>query len=70
MNYISQSPIKSHGRLKSSNCVIDNRWTLKLTDFGLHQLKAKQQNVPLFDPNNGFLEGSNAENAPDNNQLT
>ncbi len=27
MNYLSTTPIKSHGRLKSSNCVIDNRYT-------------------------------------------
>jgi hypothetical protein len=70
MNYIAQSPIKCHGRLKSSNCVIDNRWTLKLTDFGLQQMKSRQQNVPQFDPNNGFLEGTTLEDAPDNNQLT
>ena len=31
MIYLSNTPIKSHGRLKSSNCVIDNRWTLKIT---------------------------------------
>ena len=31
MIYLGNSPIKSHGRLKSSNCVIDNRWTLKIT---------------------------------------
>ena len=31
MAYLASTPIKSHGRLKSSNCVIDNRWTLKIT---------------------------------------
>ena len=33
-----------HGNLKSSNCVIDSRWVLKLTDFGLYHFKAKQEN--------------------------
>ena len=31
MNYLATTPIKSHGRLKASNCVVDNRWTLKIT---------------------------------------
>ncbi|KAK3097838.1 hypothetical protein FSP39_013668 [Pinctada imbricata] len=34
--YINQSPLRIHGNLKSSNCVVDNRWVLKLTDFGLN----------------------------------
>lgn len=31
LEYIHQSEIGSHGRLKSSNCLIDSRWTLKLS---------------------------------------
>ena len=31
--------IRSHGYLKSSNCVIDSRFVLKVTDFGLCLLK-------------------------------
>lgn len=31
MTFLSNTPIKSHGRLKASNCVVDNRWTLKIT---------------------------------------
>lgn len=33
--YIHNSKLSFHGRLKSPNCVVDNRWVLKLTDFGL-----------------------------------
>ncbi|BFZ18932.1 hypothetical protein BsWGS_21971 [Bradybaena similaris] len=34
MEYIHKSALRSHGNLKSSNCVIDSRWVLKITDFG------------------------------------
>ncbi|KAJ8040089.1 Atrial natriuretic peptide receptor 2 [Holothuria leucospilota] len=34
VNYLHQNKVY-HGRLKSSNCVIDDRWVVKLTDFGL-----------------------------------
>lgn len=39
MTYLHDSPLKSHGKLKSSNCLVDSRWVVKITDFGLHELK-------------------------------
>lgn len=46
MIYIHDSEIKSHGKLKSSNCVVDSRWVLKITDFGLHEfLKGAQDDI-------------------------
>ena len=39
MAYIQSSEMKSHGNLKSSNCVVDSRFVLKVTDFGLHSLR-------------------------------
>ena len=39
MTYLHDSVIKSHGRLKSSNCVVDSRWVLKITDYGLYEFK-------------------------------
>jgi len=35
MSYIHNSSLGSHGRLKSSNCLVDNRWVLKVTDYGI-----------------------------------
>ncbi|XP_055356097.1 atrial natriuretic peptide receptor 1-like isoform X3 [Paramacrobiotus metropolitanus] len=35
MTYLHDSPIESHGNLTSSNCVIDSRFVLKITDYGL-----------------------------------
>lgn len=40
LQHLHSSPIQHHGRLKSSNCVIDNRFVVKLTDFGLPSLLA------------------------------
>ena len=40
MQYLHSSPIRFHGRLTSHNCLIDNRWTCKITDYGLRLFKA------------------------------
>lgn len=34
MSYLHASDIQVHGRLKSTNCVVDNRMLVKITDFG------------------------------------
>ncbi len=34
MAYLHNSPIGVHGRLKSSNCVVDSRWTVKVGKGG------------------------------------
>ena len=36
MTFLHGCPLRYHGRLKSSNCLVDNRWTLKVADFGVH----------------------------------
>ncbi|XP_062385816.1 atrial natriuretic peptide receptor 1 [Sardina pilchardus] len=35
MAFLHNSVIGSHGHLKSSNCVVDSRFVLKITDYGL-----------------------------------
>ncbi|XP_076096196.1 retinal guanylyl cyclase 2-like isoform X2 [Mytilus galloprovincialis] len=37
LRFIQNSAVRYHGNLKSRNCVIDSRWVLKLTDFGLKE---------------------------------
>jgi len=39
MEYIHKSQVKFHGRLKSTNCLLDGRWVVKITDFGLERLR-------------------------------
>ena len=39
MAFIQSGELRTHGNLKSSNCVVDSRFVLKLTDFGLHSLR-------------------------------
>ncbi|XP_063708957.1 uncharacterized protein LOC134837507 [Culicoides brevitarsis] len=35
MRYLHSSPIRVHGALSSRNCVVDARWVLKITDYGV-----------------------------------
>ncbi|XP_062610157.1 atrial natriuretic peptide receptor 1-like isoform X1 [Saccostrea cucullata] len=39
LDFIHKSSIHFHGNLKSSNCVVDSRWTCKLADFGVPSLR-------------------------------
>jgi guanylate cyclase, other len=41
MCYIHQSQLKSHGSLKPSNLLVDSRFVLKITDYGLHEFKRR-----------------------------
>lgn len=47
MLFISGSDLKIHGNLKSSNCLVDSRFVVKLTDFGLESLRAEQEDEEL-----------------------
>ncbi|XP_076314890.1 atrial natriuretic peptide receptor 2-like [Tachypleus tridentatus] len=44
MAYLHNSDVRSHGNLKSSNCVVDSRFVLKITDIGLHALRTSEEN--------------------------
>lgn len=50
MIFLHNSEIEFHGRLKSSNCVVDGRFMVKLTDYGLnllHKQIVKEQDINL-----------------------
>ncbi|XP_077026272.1 guanylyl cyclase C isoform X2 [Tamandua tetradactyla] len=38
MSYLHSSKTEVHGRLKSTNCVVDNRMVVKITDFGCNAI--------------------------------
>ncbi|KAK3714134.1 hypothetical protein RRG08_016296 [Elysia crispata] len=38
LSYLHDSPVKHHGRLTSEVCLVDNRFSVKLGDFGLSSL--------------------------------
>lgn len=43
MLFLHNSVIVSHGKLKSSNCVVDNRFVLKITDYGLSSFRTDSE---------------------------
>lgn len=46
MKYLHSSPLRVHGALSSRNCVVDARWVLKVTDYGLTAF-SEAQGIPL-----------------------
>lgn len=43
MNFLHSSHVGVHGRLKTENCVVDSRWTVKVGGFGLASLRQHQE---------------------------
>ncbi len=54
MLYLHESPVGSHGRLTSSLCVLDSKWTCKITGHGLDSLRndSLYDRNPLYKANN------------------
>ncbi|XP_015438494.1 PREDICTED: retinal guanylyl cyclase 2 [Dufourea novaeangliae] len=46
MRYLHGTPVRVHGYLTSRNCVIDARWVLKVTDYGLPAFYEAQNITP------------------------
>ncbi|XP_070151794.1 retinal guanylyl cyclase 2 isoform X1 [Polyergus mexicanus] len=55
MRYLHGTPIRVHGYLTSRNCVIDARWVLKVTDYGLPAFYEAQNIVPPVKTARGLL---------------
>uniref|UniRef100_A0A3B3V0U3 Guanylate cyclase n=1 Tax=Poecilia latipinna TaxID=48699 RepID=A0A3B3V0U3_9TELE len=45
MSYLHSSNIQVHGRLKSTNCVVDNRMVVKITDFGCNAFLSSSKDL-------------------------
>ncbi len=48
MAFLHNSVIVSHGNLKSSNCVVDNRFVLKITDYGLSSIRTESDTEDAY----------------------
>ncbi|XP_069127745.1 atrial natriuretic peptide receptor 2-like [Argopecten irradians] len=51
MDYLHSKKIM-HGRLKSSNCVVDDRWTVKISDYGLKEYRRQDKIITEDDDDN------------------
>ncbi|XP_017772276.1 PREDICTED: guanylate cyclase 32E [Nicrophorus vespilloides] len=51
MIYLHDSPVRFHGALHTANCLVDSRWVVKLSDFGLREFKKDAEDPGLKDPN-------------------
>uniref|UniRef100_A0A7E4ZQW9 guanylate cyclase n=1 Tax=Panagrellus redivivus TaxID=6233 RepID=A0A7E4ZQW9_PANRE len=57
MTFLHESPIQSHGRLKTSNCVVDDQLVLKITDFSLAEIRSMEDSSLLnLDEHSFFLK--------------
>ncbi|XP_026553286.1 LOW QUALITY PROTEIN: heat-stable enterotoxin receptor [Pseudonaja textilis] len=45
MSYLHSSKTEVHGRLKSTNCVVDKRMVVKITDFGCNSLLLSKKDL-------------------------
>ena len=43
MIFLHDSDFHTHGNLKSSNCVVNSRWSLQVADYGLSDLRQSAQ---------------------------
>ncbi len=43
MCYLHGSPLGSHGHLKSSNCLVDSRWIVKISGTGLSDFRTNPE---------------------------
>ena len=55
MRYLTNSPIRCHGNLKSRNCIVDSRWVLKVTDFHLNEMYSLQNSPRQVDITGTFF---------------
>ncbi|XP_061473687.1 atrial natriuretic peptide receptor 1-like [Rhineura floridana] len=55
MAYLHQHRIY-HGRLKSSNCVIDDRWACKISDYGLQSYRKDDSLMDSNVPHQHFMQ--------------
>ncbi|ESO09672.1 hypothetical protein HELRODRAFT_117164, partial [Helobdella robusta] len=49
MMYLHDSSLIYHGRLRPSNCLVDSRWVLQVSDFGLSMFRDDNANNRMID---------------------
>ncbi|XP_072015532.1 atrial natriuretic peptide receptor 1-like [Amphiura filiformis] len=50
LHYLHNSQVGCHGRLHWNNCVIDSRFVVQLTDYGLYEFRLGEDNEAILTP--------------------
>ncbi|VVC38638.1 Hypothetical protein CINCED_3A006340 [Cinara cedri] len=66
MIYLHSSDIRSHGGLKSSNCVVDSRFVLKIADFGIRSLRGNPEESNSDSDSHAYWKAFNTQLDPPN----
>ena len=62
MIFLHDSPVGFHGNLKTSNCLVDSRWVLKLADFGLQIFNVDWLDLPQILAKSNHIKEDLCEN--------
>jgi hypothetical protein len=61
LRFLHDSPIGWHGNLRSTNCLIDDRWQVKLSEYGLRFFRPheKRETKGFFRTQNSVFNFAN-----------
>ena len=63
MVFLHDSPLRFHGNLKTTNCLVDSRWVVKVADFGLADINRTEEHLETEKDVRQKCEGQSLDDA-------